>query len=323
MARRYNGLFLVLIGTVLLCGFVSSCFVESFCYNNADCPKDKVCHIEQGQKNGKCKSMCDEDVDCQLGYLCDLATGMCKPADCQNDDDCPANFECEKGRCVSTTPLQCPAGMVPIERQFCIDIYEASRPDSTKTEYGFDNSMAVSKPKGMPWTVSSNAEADEACQNAGKTLCTEDQWFKACSGPDGMDYSYGNTYEPATCNGIDTYCDCEEGSHCQNIDPCPFPRCHSECGGTFTLMPTGSFPGCNNGYGVFDMNGNLWEHVLGGDETRIRGGAYNCLDSQRLHRCDYIPGTWEPSARGFRCCSVGMADEDAGPLNNHGDGGNE
>ena len=101
-----------------------------------------------------------------------------------------------------------------------------------------------------------------------------------------------------------------EGSLCAGHSPCPFPHCYTQCGGEhryapFRLEPTGYNPGCTNGYGVFDMNGNLWEHVFGGDERSIRGGAYNCSDSVTLHRCDYIPGDWEPSARGFRCCAAG------------------
>ena len=74
----------------------------------------------------------------------------------------------------------------------------------------------------------------------------------------------------------------------------------------FKLMPTGSFPDCNNDYGAFDMSGNLWEHTAGGSDMTIRGGAYNCSDSKTLHRCDYVPGNWVPSARGFRCCVDGV-----------------
>ena len=53
------------------------------------------------------------------------------------------------------------------------------------------------------------------------------------------------------------------------------------------------------------MNGNVWEHVRGGGRKLVRGGAFNCSDSRTLHTCIYIPGYWEPSAQGFRCCSDG------------------
>jgi hypothetical protein len=52
------------------------------------------------------------------------------------------------------------------------------------------------------------------------------------------------------------------------------------------------------------MNGNVWEVVHSTDgQDHFRGGAYNCLDSEALHRCDY-DATWGPSARGFRCCAT-------------------
>ena len=170
--------------------------------------------------------------------------------------------------------------------------------------------MAVSQKGVIPWRVVDNATAQQACEAAGKTLCTSRQWETACRGPTGKVYGYGDDYDPVICNGIDKYCQCPEGSPCEGHDPCPFPHCYTQCGADyfytpFRLDPTGANPGCTNGYGVFDMNGNLWEHVFQGDERSIRGGAYNCADSVRLHRCDYIPGDWTPSDRGFRCCSAG------------------
>jgi hypothetical protein len=201
--------------------------------------------------------------------------------------------------------------MVAIENQFCIDVYEASRPDATALSAGIESTTAISEQGVLPWQVSSNAEAQAACEAANKTLCTERQWYMACSGPAGRTYGYGNSYSATTCNGIDKYCRCGSGITCENRDPCPFPHCYHTCGASFRLDPTGQNGNCTNGYGVFDMNGNLWEHVFGGDDTRIRGGAYNCSDSEQLHRCDYIPGVWTPSARGFRCCSLGLPLDEA------------
>ncbi|MCU0694734.1 MAG: hypothetical protein MUF54_25430 [Polyangiaceae bacterium] len=50
------------------------------------------------------------------------------------------------------------------------------------------------------------------------------------------------------------------------------------------------------------MSGNVWELADTQDGVEhFRGGAYNCADSEALHRCDH-DGTWGPSAKGFRCC---------------------
>jgi formylglycine-generating enzyme required for sulfatase activity len=194
--------------------------------------------------------------------------------------------------------------MVSVADTFCVDRFEASHPDATASNWGRDESRAVSKAGVMPWSVLDNATAEAACNASGKRLCTPEEWRTACKGPNGTVYAYGDTYEPTVCNGIDA-----------------FGR------GSFHLAPTGSFPGCTNGWGVFDMNGNIWEHVAGGSDMTVRGGAFNCSDSAALHKCDYVPGNWTPSARGFRCCltpsavDAGAMDADGAEDAPAGDGG--
>ncbi len=298
--------FLLLLVLAVL--FAVSCLVESVCYHDADCAPGKVCWLAAGTTQGQCRAQCLFDQDCGENEICDPASTICVAAECLLNSDCPNSFNCEQGRCVPSQILRCPDDMVIIENRFCVDRYEASRPDATAIHPGLDGSRAVSQPGVLPWTfgyMGSNQEALAACQAAGKTLCTESQWYQACSGPENSVYGYGDVYDPVICNGIDKYCRCGEGSSCQDRDPCPFPHCYHECGANFGPDATGAGAACTNAYGVFDMNGNVWEHVLDGDETRIRGGAYNCGDSEKLHRCSYIPGDWSPSARGFRCCSEG------------------
>ena len=296
------------LGGAVLC---VSCFVDSACYNDADCSDDKHCVFVTGASNGTCVTLCKKNSDCKQGEMCDSLTGDCFQPECTADGDCRDGFTCEDGNCVAVAALSCPEGMVPIERSFCIDIYEASRPDADEIRSGSDDSMATSRAGVIPWLVDDNAEADAACRAAGKRLCTESEWYRTCIGPDETVYAYGDEYTPDTCNGIDAFCHCD--GDCADEATCPFPYCYASCGADFHLTPTGQFADCTNGYGVYDINGNLWEHVLSGDETRIRGGAYNCKDSKQLHRCDYIPGNWTPSAPGFRCCAEGtVGDTDAG-----------
>lgn len=231
---------------------------------------------------GCIKERCYRDSDCLDGKVCNVA-GVCVYM-CMNDSDCGNGFECKLHRCVPKTevrPLSCPPDMVPVAGMFCIDRFEASRPDATSTSSGTMNTVATSRPGVLPWLVQDNAMAEAACEAAKKRLCTPAEWETACRGPKGTVYAYGNEYDSKICNGIETF------------GP-----------GAFHLMPTGSFPDCTNDYGIFDMNGNVWEHVLGGDSRTVRGGAYNCSDSRTFHRCDYVPRTWTPSALGFRCCLV-------------------
>lgn len=223
---------------------------------------------------------------------------------CSRNDDCPGGQRCSLGRCVvadlgttrpdlGTKKIKCPPDMVKVADAFCVDIYEASRPDATQSSGGAKTGAAISRKGVIPWLVSGNEEATAACQAAGKRLCTPTEWQTACQGSQKQVYGYGNTYEPKTCNGIDTFGPWQDYK--------------------FKLMPTGSFPGCKNDWGAFDMNGNVWEHVKDGSALNVRGGAFNCSDSRELHKCTYIPG-WRPSALGFRCCSDGTpVDQDAGP----------
>ena len=48
--------------------------------------------------------------------------------------------------------------------------------------------------------TSTAMQAGEACPNAGKRLCTDAEWLRACQGPDETTYPYGNTREPGVCN---------------------------------------------------------------------------------------------------------------------------
>ncbi len=279
---------------------LNNCFVKEKCYSNDDCPKDMICD----KKNGECIYQCSKDEDCGI------------------------NFECKNHKCTpkSNNIITCPPDMVNIENSFCMDRYEASRPDATENSAGKDNTYATSRKGVLPWQTKDNSEAERACKNAGKRLCTSEEWYFACAQEEGNNYSYGKKYNPSICNGIDTFCYCDN-LECSGASVCPYPHCYNQksddgkgpCGSNFHIMPTGSFPGCVNKYGVYDLNGNVWEHTLNGSEFTVRGGAYNCGDSEKLHRCDYIPTTWKPSALGFRCC-IGKEDlNDAGVLDTSND----
>ncbi len=230
--------------------------VKQRCFDNLDCPSPMIC-----APSGKCVYECVSDSDCGGGFTC--VDHICRPA--------------------SQGTIVCPDDMVSVANVFCIDRYEASRPDATASDAGVDGSRSKSVSGVLPWQVTDNATAEAACQASGKRLCTPEEWLLSCEGPDETVYSYGDTYEMTTCNGIDAF----------GVFPTYW---------NFHLMPTGSFPGCTNEWGVFDMNGNVWEHTANGDDTTIRGGAFNCSDSAALHKCGYIPTNWAPSARGFRCC---------------------
>jgi sulfatase modifying factor 1 len=259
---------------------------------------------------------CTQDRDC-VGGSCDEATGTCVEHECLEDADCGGfPFACEDEVCVvdcSDEPRSCPESMVPICGHFCIDTWEASRPDATEASVGTDDSMAVSQPGVLPWYSSSDLTqqvAATACEAAGKRLCTPQEWELVCATTEDLTYSYGDDYEPATCNGIDTYCDCDGDG--EPDGDAVYPHCRQECSTDFHVEPTGSFPACTNVFGVYDINGNVWEVVSTEDGVNhFRGGAYNCSDSEKLHKCAYdgAENGGFPSAKGFRCCADGEPGE--------------
>ncbi len=242
--------------------------VRERCYQDEDCPGDQVCGAD-----GRCRYPCVQDEDCGPGFEC--LDHRCRPKP-------------------PPVPVTCPDDMVVVADSFCVDRYEASRPDADADHRGTGEDRATSRPGVLPWLVPDNATAEAACEAAGKRLCTAAEWETACRGPDGTVYAYGDTYDPEICNGIETF------------GP-----------GKFHLTPTGAFPDCTNEWGLYDINGNVWEHVLGGDARSVRGGAFNCSDSRTFHRCDYVPRTWTPAALGFRCCLVpgeALPDTEAQPV---------
>lgn len=169
-ARHVIGV--VAFAWVTTCGLVPSGCVTERCYANHDCHSSQVCSAE-----GKCIYECTVDTDC--GSKMDCVNRRCRPNPNQ--------------------AISCPADMVNVGGAFCIDRFEASREDATNTSQGTVQSHAVSKPGVLPWRLSgpdSNLVARQACQAAGKDLCSAQQWKLACQGSASTVYGYGNNYEP-------------------------------------------------------------------------------------------------------------------------------
>lgn len=217
----------------------------------------------------------------------------------------------------SSTKLSCPDDMVfipanpdlGIDCPFCIDKYEVSHTDSTATDPGSDNSIAVSRAGVIPWNINPMTEDafDEmkaAAAAAGKRLCTAAEWTAACSGTSGLTYAFGNTFYPLTCNCIDSFC----AEHCSDVS-IPAGECNTDanCGSIYIcyhVVPTGEFTACQSGQGVFDLNGNVWELVISPTDPRgyeIRGGSFNEANAASRLQCSFN-ANWQIFYAGFRCC---------------------
>jgi hypothetical protein len=228
----------------------------------------------------------------------------------------------------------CPADMLVVApitdssgtARFCIDRYEASRADATANSQGSDDSIAMSTANVLPWYVrpmndAALKEFKNACEAAGKYLCTAEEWEYSCSGPKNnayvfeadptdTDFDFADYVE--ICNNVATYCDdyCVENGVSEEDCNTYIGDCGYSCGDgsagsiCFHVAPTGQFRQCTNEIGTYDICGNVWEIVTSGATTagyEIRGGAFNCASPNDRLKCTYTAG-WTDLYAGFRCC---------------------
>jgi hypothetical protein len=220
----------------------------------------------------------------------------------------------------------CPRGMARVST-FCVDRFEASIvivEGTTETSWSpyypppSDKPYrAVSLRGAVPQGYISGAEAQRACEASGKRLCTNDEWLRACQGPSGYTYPYGNTRMPGVCNDART--------------PHPAVSCFGTTDSWIysrldyaginqqpdTVERTGSLTGCVTVDGLYDMMGNVHEWIYD-DPSKysspikaidFRGGFYadtrlngeGCLYKTTAHGFTH----WDYST-GFRCCANAM-----------------
>jgi hypothetical protein len=209
----------------------------------------------------------------------------------------------------------CPSGMLGVGGAFCVDRFEAALveilPDGTERAWspyfspGSTRVRAVSLRGAVPQGYVSGTIAARACGEAGKRLCTDDEWLRACQGGAGSTYPYGATRMDGVCNdaraqhpAIEYFGTSAEWIWSELDHPClnQLPD---------GLATTGEHEGCVSEDGALDMMGNLHEWTADPAGT-FRGGFYvdtringnGCLYRTTAHDV----GHWDYST-GFRCCA--------------------
>jgi sulfatase modifying factor 1 len=209
----------------------------------------------------------------------------------------------------------CPAGMVPVTDAFCVDRYEASLvevlADGSTLEWspyhnpGTRRVRALSRAGAVPQGYIDGVRAAAACSEAGKRLCTDTEWLRACQGSAGTTYPYGNTRSTGVCNDHrDLHPAVERfGTSADWIWSRLGDACINQL--PMSLARTGAFSGCQSEPGAFDMMGNVHEWTSDAAGT-FRGGFYvdtvingnGCLYRTTAHDSSH----WDYST-GFRCCA--------------------
>jgi hypothetical protein len=207
----------------------------------------------------------------------------------------------------------CPAGMTPVAG-FCIDRWEAALVvDDAGGPHGFspfkhpstEPVRAVSAPGIVPQAYISGTVAGQACARAGKRLCSDTEWLRACQGASGKTYPYGNTLQPGVCNDART---CHPAiQYFETTADSVWSMLGNPCIDQLpdSLDPTGANPGCVSDDGAYDLMGTLHEWTSNAAGT-FRGGYYvdtyrngpGCLYATTAHDISH----WDYST-GFRCCA--------------------
>lgn len=208
----------------------------------------------------------------------------------------------------------CSAGMVRVGT-FCIDQYEAAlvevlsngttRPWSPYFNPGSTKVKAVSIRGAVPQGYINGVQAAAACKAAGKRLCTDQEWLRACQGTSKQTYPYGPTRQPGVCNDARSKHPAVE--YFKSSASWVFSKIQHQCLNQLSqsLAKTGANNGCVTSEKVYDMMGNLHEWTA--NPTGIfRGGFYvdtyrngnGCLYRTTAHNTQH----WDYST-GFRCCA--------------------
>ncbi len=163
--------------------------------------------------------------------------------------------------------------------------------------------QAVSRPGAIPQSYLSLPLARRACANAGKRLCSQEEWVGACKGKAGRKYPYGDSYRAGVCN-VYRFIHPAAVLHGSASLGHRDPRLNLVDEGEAPLLRgTGELQRCASGWEedrAFDMVGNLDEWV---EDGMFLGGFYARSTTQGCEAkvSSHAP-TYYDYSTGTRCC---------------------
>jgi hypothetical protein len=165
---------------------------------------------------------------------------------------------------------------------------------------------AVSRPGVVPQGYLSGWLAKQACENAGKRLCTEDEWVLACRGAQGRKFPYGERFEDGRCN-VYRHLHPAQLLHGASFYGHLDPRLNlvMESNRDPLLRLTGATAGCRSNWGddaAYDMVGNLDEWIEDPSGAFV-GGFYARSTREGCEaRVGVHPTSYYDYSTGARCC---------------------
>ncbi len=210
----------------------------------------------------------------------------------------------------------CPRGMTPVtlESSVCVDRWEAFLVEVIdNSEYlwspyynpGDRFVRAKSAPHIIPQGYINQIQAKKACENAGKRLCSDEEWLLSCQSEDELIYPYGNFRREGVCNDhrekhpAIEYFGTSASWIWLSLDDAGINQLED------SLDFTGENSECVSKNGAYDMMGNLHEWTDDKKGT-FRGGFYTDTVVNG-EGCEYVTtahhtGYFDYST-GFRCCA--------------------
>ena len=172
--------------------------------------------------------------------------------------------------------------------RFCMDRYE------------FPNAYGE-----FPLVVSTFAESEKLCSQAGKRLCTETEWTFACEGEEGLPFPNGYQKDNHACNvGI-----LAPSPPSDTFRPRFLERTSRGLDLAWHGRRSGESPECKSPFAIEDLTGNVDEWTRSvrpyGYKMILKGGhwgpgRHRCRPQTRGHGPFYIRYD-----QGFRCCHDG------------------